>query len=106
MHPNYTAVFAPDLGRAELERGDLAGARVSFELGCLFARAWDNLPTAMKGDHLAALLAGFYLARIAERQGQKAEARKEYQEFLSHFGNSKAPLPEIAEARAALKRLT
>ena len=40
------------------------------------------------------------------RQGQKAEARKEYQEFLSHFGNSKAPLPEIAEARAALKRLT
>jgi hypothetical protein len=37
--------------------------------------------------------------------GKKTEAINAYQEFLSHFENSTAKLPQIAEARAALKRL-
>jgi cytochrome c-type biogenesis protein CcmH/NrfG len=50
-------------------------------------------------------LAHFYLGRILEQTGKKAEAITAYQEFLSHFENSTAKLPQIAEARAALKRL-
>ena len=37
--------------------------------------------------------------------GRKAEAISSYKDFLSHFENSNAKLPQIAEARAALKRL-
>ena len=37
--------------------------------------------------------------------GKKAGAINAYQEFLSHFENSTARLPQIAVARAALKRL-
>jgi hypothetical protein len=40
-----------------------------------------------------------------EQSGKKAEAVNAYQEFLGHFENSTANLPQIAEARAALKRL-
>jgi tetratricopeptide (TPR) repeat protein len=50
-------------------------------------------------------LAQFYLGRVLEQSGKKAEAINAYGEFLSHFENSTAKLPQIAEARAALKRL-
>ncbi len=40
-----------------------------------------------------------------EREGKKTEAINAYQDFLNHFENSTARLPQIAEARAALKRL-
>ena len=43
--------------------------------------------------------------KILEQTGKKAEALKAYQEFLSHFEHSTAKLPQIAEARAAVKRL-
>ena len=50
-------------------------------------------------------LTQFYLGKVLERSGKKAEALKSYQEFLGHFEHSTARLPQIAEARAALKRL-
>jgi serine/threonine protein kinase len=40
-----------------------------------------------------------------EQSGNKTEAINAYQTFLSHFENSTAALPQIAEARGALKRL-
>jgi hypothetical protein len=50
-------------------------------------------------------LTQFCLGKILEQAGKKAEALKAYQEFLCHFVNSTAKLPQIAEVRAAVKRL-
>jgi len=51
------------------------------------------------------VLSEFYLAKVFEHAGKRADAVNAYQEFLSHFENSNARLPQIADARAALKRL-
>ncbi len=56
-------------------------------------------------DGAARALAQFYLGKLLEQGGKKAEAINFYQEFLSHFVNSSARLPQITEARAAIKRL-
>jgi tetratricopeptide (TPR) repeat protein len=53
---------------------------------------------------LRAALAHFYLGQVYEATGKREEAANEYQEFLSHFENSHASLPQIALARAALQR--
>ena len=53
---------------------------------------------------LLAALAHFYLGQVYEATGKRDQAASEYQEFLSHFDNSRASLPQIALARAALQR--
>jgi serine/threonine protein kinase/tetratricopeptide (TPR) repeat protein len=53
---------------------------------------------------LLAALAHFYLGQVYEATGKRDQAVNEYQEFLSHFENSRASLPQIAIARAALQR--
>jgi len=53
---------------------------------------------------LIAALAHFYLGQVYEATGKRDQAVNEYQEFLSHFENSRANLPQIALARAALQR--
>ena len=50
-------------------------------------------------------LTQFYLGKVLEQSGKKAEALKSYQEFLGHFEHSTAKLPQIAEVQAAVKRL-
>jgi hypothetical protein len=50
-------------------------------------------------------LTQFYLGKILEQTGKKAEALKACEEFLCHFENSTAKPPQIAEVRAAVKRL-
>jgi hypothetical protein len=47
----------------------------------------------------------FYLGQIHEATGKRDQAVNEYQEFLSHFEGAHTRLPQVAEARAALKRL-
>ena len=69
------------------------------------ARLWNNSSQIASNDLLSSILAQFYQGKILEQAGKKAEAINAYQEFLSHFENSTAKLPQIAEARAALKRL-
>ncbi len=67
--------------------------------------AWGQ-PEYIEGhDMLAYTLAQFYLGRIFEETGRKAEAINAYQEFLSHFEDSHARLPQISAAQAAVKRL-
>jgi hypothetical protein len=51
------------------------------------------------------MLDHFYLGKIYERTDRPALALGEYQEFLWHFKDSRATLPQIPEARAAVKRL-
>ena len=50
-------------------------------------------------------LADFYLGKVLEGEGKKADAMKSYRAFLSHFDHSKAALPQINEARSAIQRL-
>jgi len=54
---------------------------------------------------LSCVLTQFYLGKVLERTGGRAEALKAYQDFLGHFGHSTAKLPQIAAAWAAAKRL-
>jgi hypothetical protein len=56
-------------------------------------------------NFFTATLAHFHLGRLLEQKGRKPEAIDAYQEFLGHFENSAAKLPQIAEAHASLKRL-
>jgi tetratricopeptide (TPR) repeat protein len=86
--------FALEVGRAYLELGALPEAE-------------QHLRFALKADptFLTRSLTQFYLGKILEQSGKKAEAIKAYQEFLGHFENSTAKLPQIPEARAAVKRL-
>ena len=98
-------LFALDVGRAYLEMSMLPDAERHLRFALLAQRIWageDNLASA---NFLSYTLAQFYVGRILEQTGKKAEAINAYQEFLGHFENSTAKLPQIAEARAALKRL-
>jgi len=53
---------------------------------------------------LRAALTHIYLGQVYEATGKREQATNEYQEFLSHFDKSRASLPQIALARAALQR--
>jgi len=54
---------------------------------------------------LMELLAHFHLGQIYEATGKSQQAIDEYQAFLSHFEGSRTKIPQVADARAALKRL-
>lgn len=99
---NYTSYFA---ARAYYETGNREEARKLFLFFMKAQRVWLNGEVIQSFDPLSQELAQFYLARIFEQDGKKAEAINGYQEFLGHFENSDARLPQIEQARAALKRL-
>jgi serine/threonine protein kinase/tetratricopeptide (TPR) repeat protein len=90
----FRSDLAMIVGRAYLELGALPEAEQYLRFGL---RAYPNF--------LTYVLTQFYLGKILEQTGKKTEALKAYQEFLGHFQNSTAKLPQIAEARAAVKRL-
>ena len=90
----FRSVIALEVGRAYLELGALPEAEQHLRFA---SKAWPNFLTYG--------LTQFYLAKVLEQTGKKSEALKSYQEFLGHFENSTAKLPQIAEARAAVKRL-
>ncbi len=98
-------ILTLNLGRAYLERGEFAEAERQLNLALKMNRLWGNPDSLASHNFLCYTLAQFYLGRVAEQTGKKAEAVNAYQEFLSHFENSNAKLLQIAEARAALKRL-
>jgi len=51
------------------------------------------------------LLSHYYLGQLYEATGKSPQAIDEYQSFLSHFEGSRTKMPQVADARAALKRL-
>ena len=92
-------------GRAHQLLRDDASADPEFRRVLLSSRALSN-PVEIRNRFPAlAILTHCYIAQGYERMGKRDQAINEYQEFLAHFDNSRARLPEIAEARAALKRL-
>jgi serine/threonine protein kinase/tetratricopeptide (TPR) repeat protein/TolB-like protein len=94
-YPRGWAYFqTKDYSRAEQ---DLRAAILNEKLFPSFNAMRDRSP-------LLAALAHFYLGQVYEATGKREQAANEYQEFLSHFENSRATLPQIALARAALQR--
>jgi tetratricopeptide (TPR) repeat protein len=77
--------------------GELRGSLRFVCAGCLIS---DDL------DLLQVELADFYLGMAQEREGKTADAMKSYRAFLGHFAHSDAGLPQIAEARSAIQRLS
>jgi DNA-binding winged helix-turn-helix (wHTH) protein/tetratricopeptide (TPR) repeat protein len=102
----FRPAIALEVGRAYLELGALPEAEQHLRFAL---KAHGNSgpinPLAVAPNFLTYALTQFYLGKILEQTGKKAEALNAYQEFLGHFKNSTAKLPQIAEARAALKRL-
>jgi tetratricopeptide (TPR) repeat protein len=101
----FWPAYALDVGRAYLEVGMLAEAERHLQFASNVNRLWSSDDAVTAHDFLSYTLAHFYLGKVFEQTGKKAEAINAYQEFLGHFENSTAKLPQIAEARAALKRL-
>jgi eukaryotic-like serine/threonine-protein kinase len=93
------------VGRAYLEAGALPEAENQLHFVLKMGTWWGNATNMAYHDFLSQMLAQFYTGEILEQTGRKAEALRTYQEFLRHFENSSARLPQIAKARAALKRL-
>ena len=101
----YRDLFSLDVGRAYLQMGMPSDAEHHLRFTMLAQRMWGNDDYIASASFLSYTLANFYLGKLLEQSGKKAEAIHAYQEFLGHFENSTAKLPQIAEARAALKRL-
>jgi len=101
----HWSLYALGVGRAYLETGKLPEAERHLRFALLVHRSWPNTGALIAHNFLTFTLAQYYMARVFEQTGKKSEAINAYQEFLSHFENSSARLPQIAEARAALKRL-
>jgi len=103
---HFRPAIALEVGRAYLELGALPEAEQHLRFALKAYRTWGTSGTlVVPPDFLTYVLTQFYLGKVLEQTGKKAEAINAYQEFLGHFENSTAKLPQIAEARAAVKRL-
>jgi DNA-binding winged helix-turn-helix (wHTH) protein/tetratricopeptide (TPR) repeat protein len=98
--------YSLDLVRALLSLGRLADAEAELTwLTRMLLDIGGGNDTGMQFSMLTYLLARYHLGQVRERTGRRTEAAERYRLFLSSFEHSSAKLPQIAEARAALKRL-
>jgi eukaryotic-like serine/threonine-protein kinase len=92
-------------GRAHLLAGDYAAAETDFHSVLRVGRYLENSFALINRFPAYEVLSHYYLGQIAEKTNQRDQAVNEYQEFLSHFSNSQTRLPQVSDARNALKRL-
>jgi tetratricopeptide (TPR) repeat protein len=92
-------------GRAHLLVNDYSSADSEFHRTLLFGRNQANFGTLVRRFPAVEILSHYYLGQLYERSGKRDQAINEYQEFLSHFGRSYLRLPQVSEARTAVKRL-
>src|SRR5580693_2317775 len=104
--PDYQDAYLLYLkGRAHLLTNDYPSAEAEFR-GCLRAgRVLANSGSLTQRFPVIGILSHYYLGQLYEKTNKHDQAINEYQEFLSHFQSSQSRLPEVGEARAALKRL-
>jgi eukaryotic-like serine/threonine-protein kinase len=102
---DFRALYNFQLGRAYAESGMAAQAEQQLRIARQRGLERSNDLVLSNLDFLSYTMSGYYLAKVYEQEGKKAEAINLYQEFLSHFENSGAQLPQVPEAQAALKRL-
>jgi serine/threonine protein kinase/TolB-like protein len=91
-------------GWAYFEGKDYARAEQELRGAILEENDLSDPTKLLSRSPLRAALAHFYLGQVYEATGKREQAANEYQEFLSHFANSRASLPQIPLARAALER--
>jgi tetratricopeptide (TPR) repeat protein len=91
------------VGRAYVELGLFPQAETELRspLGCI----WGGCILSDDISFLQVELADFYLGKVLEGEGKKADAMKSYRAFLTRFDHSNAALPQINEARRAVQRL-
>jgi len=92
------------LGRAYAEMGMLPEAEKELRDGLVWVSPGNLIGSY--SDFFCYELTQFYLGKVFELEGKKTDAVDSYRAFVSHFIKSNARLPEIAEAQAALRRLS
>jgi eukaryotic-like serine/threonine-protein kinase len=92
------------LGWAYFETKDYSKAEQALRAAIFSERTPGTISQMRRLSPLLAALAHFYLAQVHDATGKRDQAVNEYQDFLSHFDNSRAHLPQITIARAALQR--
>ena len=103
--PNFTDSWLRyPRGWAYFETKDYSRAEQDLRAAVIDEKLLESFSTMRTRSPLLAALAHFYLGQVYEATGKREQATNEYQEFLSHFENSRASLPQIALARAALQR--
>jgi len=104
--PDFQAVdLCFERGRAYQLVNDYSSAEQQFRRALQQARLISGGAAERGQLPLMALLSHFHLGQIYEASGKNQPAIDEYQAFLSHFEGSRAKMPQVAEARGALKRL-
>ena len=91
--------------RSHLLINDYASAETGFRSVLRNERSLANSGTLMQRFPILGVLSHYYLGQLYEKTGKRDQSINEYQEFLSHFGTSPSRLPQVGEARTALKRL-
>ncbi len=97
--------FLFNKGRAHLLLNNYPAAEQDFRRTLRESHSMGNLGFMLAQIPLYAVLSHFYLGQLYENTGKSQQAVDEYQSFLAHFEGSRTKLPQVAEARAALKRL-
>jgi len=92
-------------GSAHLLVKDYAAAEHEFRNTLQESRGFSNFTFMRLQVPLYGLLSHFYLGQLDEASGKSQQAIDEYQSFLSHFEGSRTKMPQVAQARDALKRL-
>jgi tetratricopeptide (TPR) repeat protein len=91
--------------RAHQLANDDPSAETEFRAVLLTERSLENGRALADRFPALGILSHYYLGQIYEHAGKRDQATNEYQEFLSHLTTSQSRLPQVAEARTALKRL-
>jgi tetratricopeptide (TPR) repeat protein len=92
-------------GRAHLLTNDYSSAEHDFRATIRQSRSLMNPEAISRRFPVLEMLSHYYLGQLYERTNKRDQAVNEYQDFLSHFPNSHTKLPQVADARASLKRL-
>ncbi len=92
-------------GRAHLLINDNASAETELRAALRSERSVANTGALTQRFPVIGILCHYYLGQLYERTSKHDQAINEYQEFLSHFASSQSRLPQVGEARTALKRL-
>jgi eukaryotic-like serine/threonine-protein kinase len=104
--PDFQSAYLLYLkGRAHLLTNDYASAETELRRVLRDERSLANTGALTDRFPLLGILSHYYLGQLYEHTGKHDQAINEYQEFLSHFASSQSRLPQVAEARTALKRL-
>ena len=91
--------------RSHLLTNDDSSAETEFRAVLQTDRSLQNSRTMTARFPFFGILSHYYLGQLYERTGKHDKAVNEYQEFLSHFASAQSRLPQVSEARTALKRL-